>query len=226
VLAEGHGSPLLELGCGSGRVLRHLAGTGQRAFGLDDQLDPLALLRRDWLLDEAPPVFLADMGAFHLQAAFGLIFVPCNTFSTLDQRQRAATLACVFRHLRPGGAFVACLPNPISLRRVPSRGETEVEEAFPHPLDGSPVQVSSAWERGRRLFKLTWHYDHLLPDGAVERLSAHTAHWLVSREVYTGELARAGFSAITTWGDIDFTAYEQGSPQLILYARKPACPSS
>lgn len=221
-LAAQHPGALLELGCGSGRVLSCLAGTGAQVYGLDHQREPLALLRAGWRLSQQPRVFVADMRAYRLEAHFTLIYVPCNTFSTLDAAQRAATLACALRHLAPGGAFVASLPNPVALRQVSRMGASEVEDVFSHPGDGAPVQVSSAWERDRQRFRLTWHFDHLLPDGSVERLSAHTAHWLVAAETYQSELATAGFAALTTWGDYAFSSFADDSPQLLLYGRKPA----
>jgi hypothetical protein len=90
----------------------------------------------------------------------------------------------VRQHLAPGGIFAASLPNPLRLASLPARGPAEVEETFPHPRTGNPVQVSSAWQRRKDAFTLTWHYDHLLPDGQVERQTVETCHSLQPLEAY------------------------------------------
>ena len=54
-----------------------------------------------------------------------------------------------------------------------------MDETFTHPVTGNPVQVSSGWQRTRSHFTVTWHYDHLLPDGEVERLTVQSRHDLI-----------------------------------------------
>jgi len=44
-LAEEHGDPILELGCGTGRVLLNLARRGHAITGLDNSPDMLARLQ-------------------------------------------------------------------------------------------------------------------------------------------------------------------------------------
>ena len=165
-------------------------------------------------------VLQADMTAFHLASNFGLILLPCNTFSMLSVSQRLSTLARVRQHLHPKGQFAASVPNPVLLRRLPRRAEAEVEQSFPHPIDGEPVQVSSAWERTSREFKLTWIYDHLLPDGRVERFTAQAHHTLAGVATYEEELSQAGLELVNRWGDFDGSPYEVGSPNYIFIARK------
>ena len=67
----------------------------------------------------------------------------------------------------------------------------EIEETFILP-SGDAVQVSSAWRRSAQNFTVTWHYDHLLPDGLVERLTAQAVHSLEPPEVYLAALEGAG----------------------------------
>lgn len=223
--AQGDG-PLLELGCGSGRVLLHLAGKGRRAVGLDRSWEMLRFLK-EHALPSLPEVRRAqvmvlqgDMTRFHLGLDFKLILLPCNTFSTLPAAGRAATLACISSQLRRGGKFAVALPNPIQLRRLPRVSEPEVEDIFAHPLDGEPVQVSSAWERTSQYFLLSWIYDHLLPDGRVERHTAQVRHTLASPEIYLVEMEQVGLQVLDRLGDFDGSPYEPDSPNLIFVAKK------
>jgi hypothetical protein len=160
------------------------------------------------------------MAAFHLGLTFGLVLLPCNTFSTLDAAGRQSTLERTYAHLRPGGIFAASLPNPVQLRQASRQSAPEVEETFLHPVDGEPVQVSSAWKRSSRDFQLTWIYDHLLPDGRVERHCAQVRHSLVGMETYLEELQQAGLKILHLFGDFDRSPFDGDSPNLILVAAK------
>jgi SAM-dependent methyltransferase len=215
-------APVLELGCGTGRVLIPLALQGKWIVGLDNDFDMLHLLKENLLkfpLAQAH-ILQADFTAFHLSAQFGLVLLTCNTYSTLTMDERQALLRCVFDHLSPGGVFVASMPNPFLLKHLPRRAEPEVEAAFPHPEDGEPVQVSSGWVRNRDRFTVHWHYDHLFPDGKVERLSTQVTHYLTPVEQYCQESESAGFSSLTCLGDYDGSEFSPTAPQLILLASR------
>jgi SAM-dependent methyltransferase len=219
-LARRQGGPVLELGCGSGRVLLPLARLGYPVTGLEQDAGMLRLLRENTPPELAGRVQLvqADMSAFGFGRIFSLILLPCNTFSTLSARQRLDTLRCVRRSLAPQGLFAASLPNPALLQRLPPRSEPELEESFPHPLDGEPVQVSSGWERTRDRLTIHWHYDHLLPDGRVERFSMQASHALVPVEAYLEEMRSAGLNPAELYGDFDGSPYTPEAPALIIIA--------
>jgi SAM-dependent methyltransferase len=219
-LAQQHGAPVLELGCGSGRVLLPLAKAGYAMVGLDNDLEMLRFLRRTLTpeIQPAPLLFAASLTRFHLNCTFPLIVLPCNTWSVLDAAQRRQALDCIARHLAPGGIFAASLPNPEFLRDLPVNSEADVDETFLHPLTGNPVQVSSGWQRTRRNFTVTWHYDHLLPDGGVERLTVQAKHDLLPTEVYLDELRQAGLHIRALYGDFDGTPADRWATNLIFLA--------
>lgn len=221
-LARLQGDPILELGCGSGRVLLPLAQAGHFVLGLESDPDMLVVLRENVppALAERVGTIQADMAAFELGQQFALILLPCNTFSTLTAEARRATLDCVQRHLAPQGLFAVSLPNPTLLRKLLGRSQPEVEESFPHPLDGEPVQVSSSWVRTTGHFVVRWDYDHLLPDGNVERFSMQARHALLSTDDYIAELEAAGLSQAALYGDFDRSPYSHQAPYLIVTARR------
>ena len=217
-LANLYGDPILELGCGTGRVLAHLLAAGWQVVGLDNDLAMLTTLLQihpshttDQLL-----VFQADLTAFHVNCGFGLICLPCNTFSTLESAGRHKLYSLVKKHLRSGGCFAASLPNPALLARLPRKADSELEDTFPHPLDGEPVQVSSSWSRDSHSFRLSWHYDHLLADGYVDRASITTTHHIIPLQNLLRELDVHGLEPAGVYGDFDFSPYFEDSPNLIL----------
>ena len=113
-LAAQAGDPILELGCGTGRVLIPLAQAGYRTVGLDNDPAMLKFLQTQLGpgIPHSPELIEADISEFELARQFPLIILPCNTFSTLSNEQRLDCLGCVRRHLRYGGIFAVSLPNP------------------------------------------------------------------------------------------------------------------
>ncbi len=212
---------MLELGCGTGRVLLPLAHAGHRVIGLDNDLSMLHFLcsHLEATLQPAPQVFVADLAAFHLAVRFPLIILPCNTFSTLPAKTRHVALECVRLHLQPGGLFATSVPNPQLLQDLPARSEAEVEDEFTDPLTGNPVQVSSAWRRTKTHFMVTWYYDHLLPDGTIQRLKSEVRHELAPVQDYLDDIRAAGLDIEAIYGDFDHSAYGTQSPYLLIIAR-------
>lgn len=221
-LAQSSGSPVLELGCGTGRVLLHLAQAGFCGVGLDHDRAMLIFLRGIVPEGIAGRVHLvqADLADFHFGCRFPLIYLPCNTLSTLHAAQRETLFACVAVHLTPNGVFAASIPNPEWLADLPAIGEEEMEETLVHPESGNPLQISSSWERTAGAFRLSWHYDQLLPDGQVERITLETVHDLARLEDYRAGFKAAGLVLDASYGDFDRSEYSPESPNLILLARK------
>ncbi len=102
-LAEDAGGPLLDLGCGTGRVALHLARRGHRVTALDSDAALLASFeeRAAGLPAIAEP---GDARGFEIEAAFGLVLAPMQLVQLFaDAGERSDCLRCVARHLSPGG---------------------------------------------------------------------------------------------------------------------------
>jgi SAM-dependent methyltransferase len=115
-LARGAG-PILDLGCGTGRVSLYLARREHRIVGVD--LDPAFIAA----LTEAAgglsmEAQVGDAREFDLAVSFGLALAPMQLlqlFAGADERARC--LRCVADHLAPGGvaafAIVESMPEPV-----------------------------------------------------------------------------------------------------------------
>jgi SAM-dependent methyltransferase len=219
-LAQQYPGPILEEGCGTGRILFELAKSGKDVVGIDLDHEMLAFLYKKSAASIPSNIFVlqANFTAFHLAARFGLIILACNTYSTQTASQRKKLLECARWHMQPGGAFAISIPNPPLLKQLPRFAAPELEEVFTHPLDGEPVQVVSEWKRERQLLLIDWHYDHLLPDGNIERLTIHVNQHLFPYDQILAEFRLAGFHHFLTYGDYDETEYTPYSQLLILIA--------
>jgi SAM-dependent methyltransferase len=227
VSRTGIDSPVLELGCGHGRITIPLAKRGRKVIGVDQ--DWQALLYLDSQLKLQTPelgvhILLADMLHFHCLPIFGSIILPCNTFSTFKKNDRIKLLERIIRMLRPGGSFIVSIPNPeqvLMLSQSLKVDEVDQETQFIHPESGFPVQVSSRGLPTQEGMIWEWIYDLLLPDGNVERFIQSIEHYPSSLEVYRKEFKEAGFIVDTCLGDFSGTEYHPESPYLILIGKSP-----
>ncbi|MCF2527709.1 class I SAM-dependent methyltransferase [Yinghuangia soli] len=98
------GASVLELGCGTGRILRPLAALGHPVFGVDESAAMLA--RADDLPTACARIESADLGR-----AFDAVLL-ASTMVNAEPAQRRAFLAACRRHLAPGGVVVVQQTNP------------------------------------------------------------------------------------------------------------------
>jgi SAM-dependent methyltransferase len=99
------GDPILELGCGGGRVALHLARRGHEVWGIDSDRALIAELR-DRAGNEGLAVHTAhaDATEFALDQRFALILAPMQLIQLLpDDESRGRCLRAIAAHLAPGG---------------------------------------------------------------------------------------------------------------------------
>lgn len=110
IAAEAAG-PLVELGCGGGRVALHLARRGHEVVAVDTSPVLLAELRQDAAAAGLEiELVQADARELDLRRRFGAILAPMqfmHLFTTPDER--IGLLEAVVAHLEPGGAFATAL---------------------------------------------------------------------------------------------------------------------
>src|SRR5437899_570607 len=106
------GDPILELGCGTGRITMALAEAGKRITGLDlsGRMLERAVKKRGALRVEARErvhFVQGDMAGFDLGEKFRLVIIPFRPFQhLLEVRQQLDCLECVRKHLASGGRLV------------------------------------------------------------------------------------------------------------------------
>ncbi len=127
-----YGPRVLELGCGSGRILIPLARAGFQVTGLDMSCDMMARLKSklEYETDETRAnltLVKGDMTDFHLGTTYDLVIAPCNMFNHLLSSQKVVSaLVCVREHLKDEGTFIMdfSLPDLEFMQAVDGRERT------------------------------------------------------------------------------------------------------
>jgi SAM-dependent methyltransferase len=231
--AQASGGPVLEVGCGTGRVLIPTARAGIAITGIDLSPHMLDLCQRK-LAREAADVHacaqleLADMRDFELGQTFKLITIPFRPFQHLiEVEDQIGCLRCIHRHLADEGRFILDVFNP-SLRAIASEvtGEEDGHEPEFTLPDGRRVLrrnrvVARDVCRQVQDIELIYHVTH--PDGRTERI----VHAFPMRYFFRYEvehlLARCGFELEELYADYDRSPYGSKYPgELIFLAKKVA----
>jgi SAM-dependent methyltransferase len=221
---------VLELGCGTGRVLIPTARAGIEIAGLDASPAMLAVCR-DRLAEEPESVrsrvtlVQGDMRSFALDRRFGLVTLPFRPFQhLLTVEDQLACLAAIRGHLLPGGRVILDLFNP-SLEALadPNLGQEAGDEPEFTSCDGRRVIrkyriVSRDRARQVNSTELIYYITH--PDGRQER----AVHAFDFRYLFRFEaehlLARAGFAMQAIYSDYNRSPFGSSYPgELILVAR-------
>ena len=217
--------PILELACGTGRVLPALAAAGQPVVGLDCSKAMLQRAQRRLIAESLPrTVWLlrGDMRAFRLRARFGLIVVAFNSFMHLTtQRTQEQALRVIARHLRPDGRVIVDLFNPPSTLDDGSEGALLLHCLHYLPERSAYVLHFHAvrTDRAAQLVTVDSYYDETAADGTIKR---HVAPYQL-RYLHRAEIEllwrRAGLHIEAIYGDYDLGPAEDDSPRLLVVAR-------
>lgn len=230
--AKQAGSGILELGCGTGRILVPTAQAGVPIIGLDRAPAMLALAEQK--LAALPPavrdrvsLIQADMRDFRLDAALQLITVPYRAFLHLltlkDQRR---TLACIHRHLAPRGRLILDIFDPdietLAAHSGPLGPVLKQDRIFQHPHTGRRVISWEArrYDLERQLLEQSTVFEEVDTEG---RSLSRTHRSLTLRYVFRYEMRHllelAGFRVEALYGDFQRGPFSHGGEQIWI-ARK------
>lgn len=196
------GGPVLDLCCGTGRVLLPLLQAGIDADGVDGFPAMLeAAKQKSAAAGFQPRLYLHDMREFRTERRYALIVVPFNSFvHNLTAADQIATLRSCREHLLPEGRLILDLFFPGPDYRSQAQDEPELELEFTHPESGNGIQAYD-----RRILDQVEQIQHseneireLSPSGAVVsiRNTQTTIRWIYKQEMEL-LLTLAGFSRWT-----------------------------
>jgi len=211
-LALRPGSLVLDLACGQGRHLLHLASRGYSVVGLD---------RSDVLMRQAHKdaqvrgldvsLVQGDMRTIPFENAFDGIFNWFTAFGYFEtEEEDEQVLAGVARALKPGGRFVLETRNPIRAYRQAASRDWLVASTSYVTLDESHMDYRKGRMYTKRLI--------ITPEGKrVQRefdIRVYLPHELERL------LRLAGLDLLDLYGGLDRSPLTPDSPRLILTAQK------
>jgi SAM-dependent methyltransferase len=228
-LATAQGGAVLELGCGSGRVLVPLARAGHRVVGVDASPHMLALARDKLARANLGPgervrLVEGDMRAFDLGETFDLAIIATKSFNYLIQRaDQARALAAVAAHLQPGGLLALDLlnPRPDWLGAAPGSLHQDLVEYA--PALGATVARTEAVVRTDLVEQVRVTrsaYDIVAADGTVRKRLVEWAYRFIYRFEAEHLLERAGFRVEAALGGYGREPLAADSPTMLFLARR------
>jgi SAM-dependent methyltransferase len=222
------GGPILEVGCGTGRIGIALARAGHRVTGVDVSPGMLDRYRRKLERESAElreRIALHQVDAATMDVGTGRYAVALLAFNTLpcvtEAAAQQAVLECIARHLKPGGLLLIDLVNPLLLnlagevtpkpfftRRNEWTGRLYTRFAMMGPMDADQRQLLHGW------------YDEIRDDGAIERRHYSITWRPLFRSEITLMLEKAHFEVERVEGGHRGEAFKRDSGTMFIWARR------
>lgn len=213
------GQTVLELGVGTGRIARALAGRGFEVTGVD--IDPGMLAEARAHPHERVTLLEGDMCSLSLDRTFDRVILPFTGLYCLDDDEALdRCFDTVRRHLAPDGLFAFDVYAADGFHQE-ARPEDFPEDRLDHVTDVSfegdvlKVYESSSWDRSAQ--RLRARYTYLRPDGTT-RAEIVIPHRYVLYEPLMAALERAGLDSMGVFGSFEGERYGPDSESLIVMA--------
>ena len=222
--ARRFGSPILELGVGTGRMAWALADAGIDVVGIDRSRTMLDAAGRKAKTRRGPAskrlhLIEADMTAFELDRSFPLAIMPFSTFQhlALTDQQRAC-LMCIRRHLNEEGRLILDVFDPILDACIPDAPTPNPDREAIDAENGHTLRRRSIARTNDPLsqtFVETFRLERIDRSGKLVASDNATHHlrWATRQEMaYLFELC--GFSVEAQYSDFDGAPPAYGKRQI------------
>ena len=226
-LAVEGGGPVLEMGCGTGRILLPTARAGIRIHGVDASPDMLAVLRRK-LASEPKEVCdritlsQGDVRDAQVEGRFALVTAPFRVAQHLLTRDdQRAWLRNVKRHLAPGGALVFDVFQPDLSRFVaPSEWNLEIERTDAQSGHRLRRYARTVPHNALQLVEVEMRYvaETAAGEPISQREGGFTFRWYTRGEL-ENLLELEGFEVLDYWGSFAREPFGEHAKQQVIRAR-------
>jgi SAM-dependent methyltransferase len=219
-MARRYDSPVLELGCGTGRITMLFAEAGREIIGIDlsHEMIEIAKAKLEKMPDDVQSratLQFGDITNFHLGRKFPLIIIPSSFKFLLTKEDQLACLKCAQAHLTHNGVFILDL-YPGEAYQADGTQTTTQE------IDGKIVTYTETHSNDLNSGLRTWKflYEVKLPDGKIEYTESSATTALITPQEAEALLELAGLQIIEDYGGWDFSPYTHSSWRRILFLKK------
>jgi SAM-dependent methyltransferase len=217
--AQLSGGPVLELGCGTGRLTIPMAEAGFAMTGLDISA---AMLEQARLKASKPGLDItwveADCRNFSLETKFGTVIFPFNGMAHIhDRESHEALLARVREHLKPGGHFIVDWFNPALeiLSRDPGKRYPCFEYDDPDGRGKVVITENNIYDRATQINHVKWYYQIGDEPEEVRELNMR----ILYPQEFDYLLHYNGFEILAKYGDHKESPFESKSRHQLIVCR-------
>lgn len=231
-LAQKVNGPILECGCGTGRILAPIAKLGKEVWGFDINTAMLDIAKNKIRASKAK-IFQDDVTKFFSSTLknkrFNFIFFSFDGLSYLahngntyyspketQERQRKA-LKNISKHLHSDGFFAFDLFSPNDLFK-----EYIVRHHFSRVIKNAETWnlFSAIHVPIERIFQINYFMEILKTDGSIKRWHYPVAAYQTTFREIKSLLNEANLQPIEIYGGFDLKPYRQNSEQMIFICQK------
>jgi SAM-dependent methyltransferase len=221
-----HGGPLLELGCGTGRLLFPLAEAGLHVTGVDSSPQMLAIARQR--LNKQPPDIrhlitlleedILNLSGDEINTRFVSALLSYNTILHFREPEIARILRGVATLLHPAGRLLIDTANPFAFTEAVYPDMPILEKSFIDHQTGERVEQWSRSSLDTRDQTLTVSWRFQRESEAAETKSVKIDyHYLYPHQLIL-LLQREGFALEQMWGSYEEDPFFEESERLLLLA--------
>jgi SAM-dependent methyltransferase len=222
-LARAAKGPVLEIACGTGRILLPCVQAGVDIDGLDLYEGMLSRLRQKAsALGLSPTLYRADMSDFQLPRRYALIMITFNAFGhNMTQEAQIRCLQRCRQYLLPGGVLALDGAFPCIEWIGAPQNVRVLEAELTHPQTGLPCRYfdTRRFDRVKQIQYSTNEAEFLDSEG---RVTAVHRSQIEIRWIYKEEMALllrvAGFPRWEICGDFDRRPLTKETDKMVVLA--------
>ncbi len=226
--AKACGGEVLEVACGTGRILVPIARQGVKITGLDVSRGMLDVCQKkvdaDDILKKNVALVHADMTRFDLGKRFTLIYIAFRSFQCLLTRdEQVSCLRHVHDHLADDGTFILDLFAPRHDYLAEQKRKLDLGTFHDDDYDVEiNVRTEDVYDLGRQTLHEDRFYEWMDKDGKPHQLVWSFDLAYLFRYEAELLLEKCGFSTEEVYADFDKQPYDYYSGEQIFVARKAA----
>ncbi len=224
---EAAGDPVLELGCGTGRIVREIAAAGFDSTGIDSSTAMLEFARSSMASEECPGEIMLIEGDFLRDdlvspGTFGIAIVALDSLlHVTTQQDQIRVLRSAWTALDPRGQLIIDVFHPTPGRLMAMDGGLTFTGSWKLDDGGrlDKLVAQTADSASQTIENEIW-YEVTRVDGAVERTrTSFQQRWIGAGELLA-MLQLAGFEDWRVYGSYDLEPLQAHSDRLIVAAEK------